>query len=80
MVSVTVLGIVKPEAGNEGNEEGEDANHLYHVVHRVHPYLLEESVACSHLNERPEDNDVGESHTEVSAPLGDVELLLENHA
>lgn len=48
------------------------------MVHGIVPYLIEETVAPTYLDEGPEDDDCGEGEADITAPLSDVELFLEH--
>ena len=48
------------------------------MVHGIVPYLIEETVAPTYLDEGPEDDYCGEGEADITAPLSDVELFLEH--
>ena len=78
-LSPVILGVVKPETENQSYKHQQDAYHLNYVVTRIHPDFLEESVAGCNLHSRPQYDDVGKRHAQVSTPMTDVQLLLEDH-
>ena len=61
------------------NEEGkEDADHLSGILLWLNPYLMKEILSAKHFDRNPEYHHSCDSHADVCAPGGKLQLLLED--
>ena len=62
----------------QNEESKEDADHLSGVFLWLNPYLMKEIQSAKHFHRNPEHHYCCYRHTDVCAPSGELQLLLED--